>query len=89
MGHHKILFVSGSLGLGHVTRDISIAKELRKSDKDVEILWLADPPASEYLRGVGESVFPDLEKINNGTNDMGDELAGDYSLSRSMVLCLV
>jgi len=81
LGHHKILFVSGSLGLGHVTRDISIAKELRKIDKDVEILWLADPPASEYLRGVGESVFPDLEKINNGTNDMGDELAGDYSLS--------
>ena len=40
----KLLFISGSLGLGHVGRDLEIAKMLRKSNPDVQISWLADSP---------------------------------------------
>jgi spore coat polysaccharide biosynthesis predicted glycosyltransferase SpsG len=81
----KILFVSGSLGLGHVTRDIAIARELRKIDKDVELVWLADPPATTYLREAGEKVFPDLESMSKGTNELADSLAGDYALDLNVM----
>ena len=80
MGKQKMLFVSGSLGLGHVTRDISIAKELRKINKDLELVWLADPPASTYLREAGEKVLPDLEGMSKGTNEIADSFASDYTL---------
>jgi UDP:flavonoid glycosyltransferase YjiC (YdhE family) len=50
----RVLFVSGSLGLGHVTRDLAIAAELRRREPSLEILWFAGPPASEYLRAAGE-----------------------------------
>ena len=32
---HNVLFVSGSIGLGHVTRDLAIAAELRRQRPDV------------------------------------------------------
>jgi UDP:flavonoid glycosyltransferase YjiC (YdhE family) len=37
----KILFISGSVGLGHVSRDLAIAAELRRISPDVEVSWLA------------------------------------------------
>jgi UDP-N-acetylglucosamine:LPS N-acetylglucosamine transferase len=80
MVKQKMLFVSGSLGLGHVTRDISIARELRKVNSDLELVWLADPPASTYLREAGEKVLPDLEGLSKGTNDIADGFASDYTL---------
>lgn len=80
MGKQKILFVSGSLGLGHVARDLAIAKELRNINKDVEIIWLADPPASDYIRRAGETVLPDLDKISRNSNDIADSHANDYEL---------
>jgi UDP:flavonoid glycosyltransferase YjiC (YdhE family) len=52
----KILFISGPIGLGHAGREFEIAKELRKLDSDVEIVWYAEEPASEYLRSAGESI---------------------------------
>ena len=80
MGKQKMLFVSGSLGLGHVARDLAIANELRAINKDVEIIWLADPPASDYIRMTGETVLPDLDKISRNTNDIVDSHANDYEL---------
>jgi UDP:flavonoid glycosyltransferase YjiC (YdhE family) len=44
----RILFISGSLGLGHVTRDIAIAREIRSLRSDVDISWLAAHPASLF-----------------------------------------
>jgi UDP:flavonoid glycosyltransferase YjiC (YdhE family) len=55
----KILFISGSVGLGHVTRDIGIANELRRSVRDLDILWLAAHPASEALAGKSETLLPE------------------------------
>jgi predicted glycosyltransferase len=45
----KILYVSGSLGLGHVTRDLAIAAEMRRMFPEIDIAWIAGPPASEVL----------------------------------------
>jgi UDP-N-acetylglucosamine:LPS N-acetylglucosamine transferase len=55
----KILYVSGSIGLGHVTRDLAIAGELRKQFPDVELSWLACHPATIPLREAGENLLPE------------------------------
>jgi UDP:flavonoid glycosyltransferase YjiC (YdhE family) len=55
----RILFISGSLGLGHVTRDIAIAQEIRSLRSNVDILWLAAQPASLLLEENGEKLLPE------------------------------
>jgi UDP-N-acetylglucosamine:LPS N-acetylglucosamine transferase len=61
----KILFISGSLGLGHVKRDLAIAKELRKQNPDIQILWLAAHPATLVLQDEGETLLPEANIYAN------------------------
>lgn len=49
-----MLFISGSLGLGHVNRDLAIARALRAELPGVAIEWLAGEPARSVLRRSGE-----------------------------------
>ena len=58
----RALYVSSSIGLGHVSKDLAIAAELRRLDPDLEILWLAGPPASDALREAGENVLPEASR---------------------------
>ena len=58
----KALYVSSSIGLGHVAKDLAIAQELRRLRPDTEILWLAGHPASDVLRSAGEHVLPEAER---------------------------
>ena len=62
-GVKKILFISDSLGLWHVVRDIEIAKEIRKLRTDVEISWMAESPASEVLEKAGERLLPESSQL--------------------------
>ena len=62
MSGPRALYVSGSIGLGHVTNDLAIARELRRARPDIEIIWLAGHPASEVLRDAGENVVPESER---------------------------
>ncbi len=57
MSSKRILFISGSLGLGHVGRDLEIAKAVRKDHPDIEISWLADNPATVVLKMLGRDFF--------------------------------
>ena len=50
----RILFISGSFGLGHVTRDLAIARAVRAQSPRTEIVWLAGEPARSVLREAGE-----------------------------------
>ena len=61
----KILYISGSLGLGHITRDLAIAGELRKSFPGVKIEWLAASPATDALLEAGEKLIPGAENYAN------------------------
>lgn len=54
----RILYISGSLGLGHVTRDLAIAKELRTLRPESEIVWLAAHPADLLIKEAGETLLP-------------------------------
>ena len=57
MSGPKVLYLSSSIGLGHVSKDLAIARELRRLAPDVEVLWVAGHPASDVLREAGETVL--------------------------------
>lgn len=58
----RILYISGSLGLGHIVRDLAIARQLRKQNPEVELFWLAAHPATVLLKDAGEDLLPEAEK---------------------------
>ena len=72
----KILYVSGSIGMGHVTRDLAIAKELRKRNVDLEISWLADQPAKQVIKDSGENILPEADKYSNLTLQLENQAKG-------------
>ena len=55
----RVLYISGSVFLGHVTRDLAIARELRRQDPNVELFWIASPPADRLLAEAGENILPE------------------------------
>lgn len=71
----RLLYLSGSMGLGHVTRDVAIASEIRKLRPDLEIDWIATSPAREYLEERGEHVLPVSERWGDPTGQ-AEILAG-------------
>ncbi len=76
----KVLYVSGSLGLGHVTRDLAIAAEMRRMCPEVDIVWIAGSPASEVLEAAGERLVPEQVKYR-GETDLAEAVACDGRLS--------
>ena len=65
MAKKKILYVSGSIGLGHVTRDLAIARQLRKQFPEAELSWLACHPATLLLNEAGEKLLPEADIYAN------------------------
>jgi len=61
MAKKRLLYVSGSIGLGHVTRDLAITDELRRQCPDIEISWLASHPATLLLKEAGEKLVPEAD----------------------------
>jgi predicted glycosyltransferase len=74
-GGKKLLFFSGSVGLGHVTRDLVIAEALRRRIPEIEIHWLAAPPASQVIRDAGEPLVPEADLCTNASAAM-EQIAG-------------
>jgi pimeloyl-ACP methyl ester carboxylesterase/predicted glycosyltransferase len=54
----QALWVSSPIGLGHVLRDLAIARALRERVPDLHIDWLAQPPVTQMLEAVGETIHP-------------------------------
>jgi UDP-N-acetylglucosamine:LPS N-acetylglucosamine transferase len=61
----NVLYISGSLGLGHITRDLAIANSLRKLLPEVEIEWLAANPATVLLEEAGEKLVSGSDRYAN------------------------
>jgi hypothetical protein len=61
MAGKNILFISSSGGLGHVTRDLAIAKELRRQNPAIELSWLASSPAKQIIKDSGEYILPEAD----------------------------
>lgn len=81
MPKKRILFISGSVGLGHATRDLVIAKELRRQNPEVEILWLACPPASTLLKDGGEKLLPESDQWANDNIPLEKSAAEGFRLN--------
>ena len=54
----RALWISSPIGLGHVQRDLAVARALRQRVPDLEIHWWAQPPVTEVLAGAGEIIHP-------------------------------
>jgi pimeloyl-ACP methyl ester carboxylesterase/UDP:flavonoid glycosyltransferase YjiC (YdhE family) len=54
----RALWISSPIGLGHVQRDLAIARAVRHRVPDLEIHWWAQPPVTEVLAGAGEIIHP-------------------------------
>jgi UDP:flavonoid glycosyltransferase YjiC (YdhE family) len=53
----RVLYISGSIGLGHAARDVAIAQALRQLNPAVEIMFLAGDPARRLIAEAGETVL--------------------------------
>ena len=73
MAGYRVLFVSGSLGLGHATRDLAVARELRRKAPGIEVGWLAAAPTTDTLAGAGELLVPECRDYWSET-DTADAL---------------
>ena len=54
----RALFISSPIGLGHIHRDLTIARELRRRVPDLQIDWLAQHPVTAVLHEAGETIHP-------------------------------
>jgi predicted glycosyltransferase len=79
MTTHHVLFVSGSIGLGHVTRDLALAAALRARRPEVRLVWLAGHPAQQALQAAGEELLPECERYADETAFV-ETIAGPFSM---------
>jgi len=75
----RALFLSSPIGLGHVQRDVAIARELRKLHPDLAIDWFTVDPAAAYLEREGEHVHPITARLANESRHF-EHVAGEHDL---------
>ena len=68
MARPRVLFVSGSFGLGHMTRDLAVVRELRRKESDIEVEWLSSSPATQVLSQAGETLVPECYEYRSETD---------------------
>jgi len=76
----RVLYISGSIGLGHVRRDLAIARELRRLDPRVEIVWLAGDPARQVIAEADETLLPESAAYGDETA-VAEDTAEGFSLN--------
>jgi pimeloyl-ACP methyl ester carboxylesterase/predicted glycosyltransferase len=81
----KALFVSSPIGLGHVQRDLAIARELRKLHPDLDVDWFTVDPAARYLLQEGERLHPLTQRLANESKHF-EHVAGEHDLSAFFAL---
>ncbi len=75
----RALWVCSPIGLGHVQRDVAIARALRAAVPDLEIEWLAQPPVSGVLAEAGEIIHPASAELASESAHWESE-AGEHDL---------
>jgi len=81
----RALFISSAIGLGHVQRDLAIAREMRKLQPDLEIDWFTVHPASTYLEREGERLHPITQRLANESHHV-EAMAGEHDLQAFFAL---
>jgi pimeloyl-ACP methyl ester carboxylesterase/UDP:flavonoid glycosyltransferase YjiC (YdhE family) len=75
----RALWICSPIGLGHVQRDLAIARALRKRAPDLEIHWLAQPPVTEVVADAGEIIHPASSELASESAHWESE-AADHDL---------
>jgi pimeloyl-ACP methyl ester carboxylesterase/predicted glycosyltransferase len=81
----RALFVSSAIGLGHVQRDLAIARSLRTLQPDLDIDWFTVDPAARYLAQEGERLHPVTQRLANESRHF-EQQAGEHDLSAFFAL---
>ncbi|GAC1518670.1 MAG: hypothetical protein NVS2B16_24230 [Chloroflexota bacterium] len=81
----RALFLSSPIGLGHVQRDLAIARELRTLEPDLAIDWFTVHPATAYLEQEGERIHPITARLANESHHF-EHVAGEHDLSAFFAL---
>ncbi len=72
----RVLYLSSPIGLGHVTRDLAIATELRSRQPELKIDWLAQHPVTAVLEAEGETIHGASEWLASESGHIASEAAG-------------
>jgi pimeloyl-ACP methyl ester carboxylesterase/predicted glycosyltransferase len=81
----RALFISSAIGLGHVQRDLAIARELRQLQPDLAIDWFTVDPAAAYLEREGERLHPITQRLANESLHF-ESVAGEHDLQAFFAL---
>lgn len=81
----RALFISSAIGLGHVQRDLAIAREMRTLQPDLEIDWFTVQPAATYLEREGERLHPITRRLANESRHF-ESMAGEHDLQAFFAL---
>jgi pimeloyl-ACP methyl ester carboxylesterase len=72
----RALFISSPVGLGHVQRDLAIARELRTLVPGLKIHWWAQHPVTRVLEEAGEEIHPASYKMASESKHWEEESSG-------------
>jgi pimeloyl-ACP methyl ester carboxylesterase/predicted glycosyltransferase len=75
----RILWLSSPIGLGHIQRDLAIARKLREIHPDATVDFLAADPADRVVQAWGERLHPATRLIMNESAHI-EGWAGDHEL---------
>lgn len=81
----RVLFVSSPIGLGHVQRDLAIARAMRAARPELEVDWFTVDPAAAYLVREGERVHPITKRLANESRHF-ERQAGEHDLQAFFAL---
>lgn len=76
----RSLYLSSPIGLGHVRRDMAIARELRKLHPGIKVDWLAQDPVTRLLTANGETIHDASKLLALETKHIEEE-AGEHDLN--------
>ena len=75
----RVLWLSSPLGLGHIQRDLAIARKLREIHPDATVDFLAANPADRVVQHWGERLHPATTLLLNESAHL-EGWAGDHEL---------
>jgi pimeloyl-ACP methyl ester carboxylesterase len=75
----RVLWLSSPIGLGHIQRDLAIARRLRSLNPDVIVDFLAGDPADRVVQHWGERLHPATRLLQNESKHF-EGWAADHEL---------
>lgn len=75
----RVLYLSSPIGLGHVRRDLAIARQLTERVDGLQIDWLTQPPVTGVVEAAGLPVHPASRWLASESAHLTDE-SGEHDL---------